>query len=215
MRLNLILIMLLAANISFAQNDDFPDYRGKREAFLKVQEKEIRTDLASFSMGGLDESIGKLPLKSIPVTEMKENSISFKGNGMEVNIQAGFFEPAKHKIFYYNNPDNNTKYVVRIDNKGFYGNYGQMPKTTIERVTVLINGDTVAIPQAAYADLFNPVFYTHKDGEAKTRNNVFMSNDGKRIYVYMIREDFNGGSYEVTWVIQDKKYFKRVVDFGF
>jgi hypothetical protein len=43
---------------------------------------------------------------------------------------------------------------------------------------------------------------------------VYRSADGKRIYIYMLKRE-TGGSYEVTWVIQDKKYLRRIIDFGF
>jgi hypothetical protein len=48
----------------------------------------------------------------------------------------------------------------------------------------------------------------------KSYNKVFVSPDKKKVYIYMLNRD-NLGSYEVTWVIQDKKYLRRVVDFGF
>ncbi len=48
----------------------------------------------------------------------------------------------------------------------------------------------------------------------KSHNSVLVSADGRKIYIYMLKRE-SGGSYEVTWVIQDKKYLRRVVDFGF
>jgi hypothetical protein len=34
------------------------------------------------------------------------------------------------------------------------------------------------------------------------------------MYVYMLNRD-DTGSYEITWVIQDRKYLRRVLDYGF
>ena len=134
--------------------------------------------------------------------------ISFS-NSSSVTINAEPFVPAKHKLFYYD-----KKYLLRIDNKAFFGDYGKVPKTAIANVTVVIGGDTIAIPREAYADLFNPVFTYNEAGVNKSHNSVYLSADGKKIYIYMLKPE-TGGSYEVTWVIQDKKYVRRVVDFGF
>jgi len=89
-----------------------------------------------------------------------------------------------------------------------------VPKTYIQNITVIVDKDTVAIPPTAYSDLYNPIFSVNERGVQKTNNKVLLSGDGRKIYIYMLKPE-TGGSYEVTWVIQDKKYLKRVVDFGF
>ena len=75
--------------------------------------------------------------------------------------------------------------------------------------------DTVNIPASAYFDLYNPG-YTFPDGSGnrKTKDGVYLSADKQTFYIYMQNND-DTGSYEVTWVIQDKKYLRRVLDFGF
>jgi hypothetical protein len=107
------------------------------------------------------------------------------------------------------------KYLVKIDNKPFYGSFGKLPKTTIEKVVVIMNNDTIPVPPTAYADLYNPSFtYRDASGTQRTLNSVYLSNDKRKVYIYMLNKD-EAGSYEVTWVIQDKKYLRRVVDYGF
>ena len=210
MRFNLsFIILIFISGASKAQNDLHPDYRSKRELFTRIIEKDIRSDIAAFSMGGIEESVGKLPLRSLPVAATGPDFIQFEGEGIQVSIKAGVFEPLKHKLGYYDD-----KYLVKIDNKPFFGDYGKIPRTTIQQVRMIFNRDTILVPQAAMSDLYNPIF-TYKDGGVeKSYNNVFISADGKRIYVYMLKRE-TGGSYEVTWIFQDKKYLKRVVDFGF
>ena len=203
------LIFTLSYGPAVAQNDDYPDYRSKRELFTRIVEKDIRSDIASFSMGGIEESVGKLPLKRLPVTDIQPTSITFEEGNMKAIIQTGVFNPDKHKMGYYN-----EKFLAKIDNKGYFGNYGKIPKTTIEKVMVIVDRDTINVPAAAYADLFNPILSYKEGGVEKSYNGVFRSADGRKIYVYMLKREA-GGSYEVTWVIQDKKYLKRVVDFGF
>lgn len=208
-----ILTFYIALNV-FAQSDDIPDYRDKRFWFKRLTEPDYRNDLASFTMGGIDESIGKKPLKKFALTELSSNLISFQENDVKVIIKSVPFEAAKHKLTYYTAEDN-KKYVVRIDNKPFFGDYGSVPKTQIESVTVIFGYDTLSLPKEAFFDIYNPVFFFNQSGEQKTRNAVYLSNDGKKIYIYLIKEEEGVGSYEVTWIINDKKYIKRVIDFGF
>ncbi|HEY0678912.1 MAG TPA: hypothetical protein VGD17_11540 [Chitinophagaceae bacterium] len=210
MRNILLVCSLLMYFTSFSQDRDFPDYRSKKENFLRIQEKDIRADVASFSIGGMDESIGKGTLASIPATSYGTDYITFTGSDITVTIKAGVFDPTKYKLQYYN-----KEHLVRINGKPYYGKYGEVPRTTIASVTVLIGKDTVAIPAAAYADLYEPDFtYRDASGTVKSYNKVFLSPDNKKIYIYMLSRD-NLGSYEVTWVIKDKQYVRRVIDFGF
>lgn len=208
-RIILSALLIYIGNQCHAQNDDFPDYRSKKDIFTRITEKDIRSDIASYSMGGIDESIGKLPLKTVPVTSFGDNFISFANDNIQVTISGGKFSPYKHKLGYFE-----EKYLVKIDSKPFFGNYGKVPKTTIENVSVVIDNDSVSIPATAYSDLYNPIFTVREGGVQKSNNKVYLSADGHKMYIYMLKQE-SGGSYEVTWVIQDKKYLRRVVDFGF
>lgn len=204
----LCLLMIGIQSVTFAQ-DEFPDYRSKKDNFNKVREKDIRGDLAAFAMAGIDESTGKLPLNSIPIKDYGRNYMTFEGNDIRVTVRSAPFDQAKHKLTYYD-----TKYLTKIDTKPFYGNYGKLPKTVIESVTVTIGKDTVAIPPAAYADLYNPTFnYTDASGNLRSLNAVYLSPDKHHIYIYMLNKE-TVGSYEVTWVIMDKTFQRRVLDFG-
>ena len=198
-------------NVSFAQ-EEYPDYRSKRELFSKIMEKDIRSDIASFSMGGIEESVGKDPLKTVPIAGYGSNFISFEENNIKVTIQSAAFNPSKHKFTYYD-PEKKD-YLLKIDSKPYYGDYGKMPVTTVSKVTVIIDRDTIEIPPAACTDLCNPIMTFTEGGKVKSQNKVLLSADGHKLYVYLLKTE-SGGSYEATWVIQDKKYIKRVVDFGF
>jgi hypothetical protein len=209
MRILSVVSLLLISCLSYSQSGDYPDYRSKKELFTRIQEKDIRNDLASFTMGGLDESIGKLPLKTIPATSFGSDFITFGGNNIEVKITTAPFDKTKHRLGFYE-----KDYLVKIDNKPYFGDYGKVPKTFVQSVIVIIDRDTINVPQAATTDLCNPILSFTEKGVQKTNNKVYLSNDGRKIYVYMLKREA-GGSYEVTWVFQDKKYLRRVVDFGF
>jgi hypothetical protein len=79
---------------------------------------------------------------------------------------------------------------------------------------VLIDKDTIPIPVTAYTDLCN-VSFTYRDnsGTERSNNGVYLSKDDRKVYIYLLNKDGKGG-YEVTWVIQDKKFLRRVLDYG-
>ena len=202
------LLTIFIASAVTAQDLDFPDYRSKKDNFSKISEKDIRADVASFALAGVDESIGKAPLSSLPVKEVGSNYMIFEGNNIQVTIRTGVFFPSRHKMMYV------EKHLLRIDNHPYYGGtYGIAPQTTIQSITVVVGADTVAIPPNAYSDLYDPQFSFNEGGSTRSRNGVFLSNDKHTFYIYML--NINGGGSEFTWVIRDKQYLRRVVDFGF
>ena len=88
MRILLSVLLLSTAFTSLAQ-DDFPDYRSKKDNFIKIAQKDIRGDLASFSIAGIDESTGKGKLKSIPSTYTDATTMKFEGNNVPINSREG------------------------------------------------------------------------------------------------------------------------------
>jgi len=209
MRIILILALIGSSVICFAQDEDFTDYRRKTENFSRIYDKDIRSDLASFTIGGIEESLNKTPLKKLPVVQYSGNSITYDSNQIRVIIKSGVFFGSKHKLLY------EGKHLVKIDGKPYYGNYGKMPETTIAEVMAIIGSDTVRVPPNAFADLYNPSFtYSDASGITRSQDGVYLSADKRKIYIYMLNKD-NAGSYEVTWIIQDKNYLRRVVDYDF
>lgn len=197
-----------------AQDDLFPDYRSKRDQFKRLTEPTYKNELATFTMGGIDESMGKQPLEKLPLLKANDTEIVFGNDDIKVVIAARPFDPAKNKIQYFTGEDN-KKYAVRINNKAFFGNYGMVPKTELKSIHIVFDEDTVALPKEAFSDIFNPAFYYKENGQSKTRNGVYLSPEGKRIYVYLLQNESGTGSFEATWIIDNRKYVKRVVDFGF
>jgi len=204
MRITIIgLMLVLTGSTCFSQDLDFPDFRQKRDNFARIREQDIRNDVASFALAALDESIGKGQLTTVPVKDFGVNFMSFQNDHIQVIIKTGIFTPAKHKLM------KQEDHILRIDGKPYYGAVpGEAPHTTIESITVV-----VAIPREAYFDLYEPRFSYNENGETRTRNGVFLSNDKRTFYIYMFNND-NGGV-EYTWVIRDKQYLRRVVDWGF
>jgi hypothetical protein len=212
MRFLLSFIFLAFVFTCAAQDDDMPDYRSKRDNLLKIPEKDIQAGVATFTMAGIDISNGKAPIASIPVKDFGNDFLTFDSGNLKVTIKAGDFTPAKHKLFYI------EKYLVRIDGKAYYGSYGKLPKKNIQSISVIIGLDTVNIPPAAFADLYEPALTYAQGGEDKSLDGVYFTTDRqgasfKDVYIYMLCNDGRGG-YEVTWVIRDKKYYRRILDFN-
>jgi hypothetical protein len=206
---NLICIFLTLSGLSaMAQDLDYPDFRTKKDNFAKINDKDIRADVASFALAAVDESIGKAPLASIPVVDYGPNFMKYADDKIQVIIKTGFYLASKHKLMIQEG------HLLRIDGKPYYGGiYGQPPHTTIESVTVVVDKDTVPIPPTAYVDLYDTKFSFNENGATRTRNGVFLSNDKHTFYIYMLNIDNKGTEY--TWVIRDKQYLRRVVDYGF
>ena len=209
MKTSTLIIALLISFSTLAQSNlDFQDTRRKNESFTKVREPEIRGDLAAFTLSGIPESIGKQDFTKIPITSFSTDSMVFEGEGIKALIKTTPFDESQHKLTY------DEKYLVRIDKKTYYGGYGRVPFKAVSEVSLLVDGDTVAIPSVAFSDLYNMNFTYNDKGVQRSRNGVYLSKDGKRIYIYALSRD-NTGSYEVTWVIQDKSYYRRVLDYDF
>ena len=187
---------------------DYQDTRRKNESFAKLPKTQIRADLSTFTLSGIGEAVGKDELKKISFTTFGADFMNFEGDNIKASIKLLPFDKTKHKLDY------DEKYLIRIDRKTYYGDYGKIPKTYIGNISIIEDNDTVAIPPAAYTDLYNlNLTYTDK-GTLRSRNGIYKSKDGHRIYLYLFCKDATG-SYEVTWIVQDKKYLRRVLDYGF
>ena len=208
MRILVCLLLVLGGLSAIAQDLDYPDFRSKKDNFAKIRDKDLRSDVASFALAAVDESIGKAVLPSVPVVDYGPNFMKYSNDRITVLIKTGIFLASKHKLMQ------SEGHLLRIDGKPYYGGiYGQPPHVTIESITVVVDKDTVAIPPAAYIDLYDPKFSFNENGATRTRNGVFLSNDKHTFYIYMLNIDNKGVEY--TWVIRDKQYLQRVVDFGF
>ena len=89
-----------------------------------------------------------------------------------------------------------------------------MPVRNISSIIMTIDNDTINIPAIAYSDLYNVNFTYSDKGTQRSRNGIYRSKDGHKVYLYIFSKD-NTGNYEVTWIMQDKKYWRRVLDYDF
>ena len=208
MRIVFSLLFLCSGLAVLGQDYDFPDFRQKKDNFSHISDRDIRSDVSTFCLAGVDESVGKPSLPGVPVVDYGPNFMKYADDHIQVIIKTGIFLAAKHKLMQQEG------HLLRIDGKPYYGGvYGQPPHTTIESITVVVDKDTVPIPSTAYFDLYDTKFSYNENGATRSRNGVFLSNDKHTFYIYMLNIDNKGTEY--TWVIRDKQYLRRVVDFGF
>ena len=190
----------------FSQNPDMPDSRRKTESFERYHTKDVRAELSTFTIAGIGEGAATTPMVKVPYTSVGKDSIVIEGSGIKAEVKTAPFDPSKHKLNY------DDKYLVRIDHRPYYGAYGKIPQTEISNVTMIIRGDTVVIPPAAYNDLYNLHFTYLDKGVERTTDAVYISHVGQRVYLYLYSRN-KTGNYEVTWIIQDRRYLRRILDY--
>ncbi len=193
-----------------AQDTIIPDFHGDKESFEKIKNKIIRKEVATFTIAGEEEDKSKIKLMSIPVNGFNDTSVIFLKDSIKVVIKTTRFDKSKHKLQYID------KYLVKIDNKPFWGTDGEIPAEAIKSVEITNGATRFMIPKSAINDLFNPNLCrrTKNNNKPDCSTSVYISNDRKRLYITMLNSDGAGG-YEITWIIQDKTYLMRVIDYGF
>lgn len=191
-------------------SQEITDTRRDRESFRKFRIPELRTDLASFTFGGITESTLAPKLKKISPAIITKDSLVIEGDGIFAKVLLKPFDPSAHRINY----DFDEKTPIRIDKRAYYGDYGIMPLSSVASITMVVDGDTIDIPQMAYSDLMNMNFTYVSNGTKLTADAVYISKDGKNIYLYLFSNN-RKGNYEVTYIISDKKYLRRVLDYDF
>lgn len=201
-----VLVLLFFYEGSYSQ--DFTDTRKRNESFVRLQPPVVRSEVAHFSFKGISESAQAPKLREITPLIVKKDSLVFKEDNIYAKVNLVPFDPKAHKLNY------DEKTLIRIDRRTYYGNYGNIPATSIGSVLMIIDGDTVNIPPIAYQDLHNMNFTYLDKGILRTRDAIYFSKDGRRLYLYLFSKD-NTGSYEVTFIFQDKQYARRVLDYGF
>src|ERR1700735_4950931 len=143
MRIVFLLLILLSGLSVFAQDLDFPDFRQKKDNFSHISDKDVRSDVSTFCLAGVDESVGKPTLPSVPVVDYGPNFMKYADDHIQVIVRTGIFLAAKHKLMQQEG------HLLRIDGKPYYGGiYGQPPHTNIESATAVVDKEHVPISPA-------------------------------------------------------------------
>jgi len=158
-----------------------------QEGFMKLTDDVIKSEIASFSLKGSSlvkmDSVSRIKLEEVPAKKCSDKFIVFeKGNLYNSEI-----------IVSIEVENDSLITVVRL----LSGRYGQY-----------------FLPDSAIAGISAPDFCTKstKRGKPiKSNCKVYRSEDKRRVYIYM-RNGKGADRYEVTWIIQDEKYYARVID---
>lgn len=181
-----ISFMMLMINIGYGQDDNRSLYKGN-ESFLNLPEGIIKNEIAFFSKKAANNqnSFTEILLNEIPLKKCSDSFVFFeKGNLYASEI------------------------IISINSKSV----GQ--SKFLEEVFYTHYKYGFALPDSAITDMYAPVFctdYTKKGKPVASSCKVYQSEDERRIYIYMINGQVSN-RYEVTWVIQNDKYYARVID---
>jgi hypothetical protein len=174
--------------VDFGQeNDDNRAIYKEDESFLKLPDGEIKREIASFSIKASNKlkNFQKAKVNEIP---LKKCSDSF-----------AFFE--KGNIYA-------SEIIVSIEIEN------TSSKSKIAYIQYLHYKYGFDLPDSVIKDIYDPIFchsYTKSNKPIASDCKVFRSEDERRVYIYMLNGQ-GDRRYEVTWVIQDDRYYGRVID---
>ena len=185
------------------------------DSFTTLTDTRLRREIAMFasapSFEKEFEKAPKLELNEIPLKNCADNSVEFLGEGVNVVIEKMPFDTTGHQLGYTDH------FLNLIDGKLFWGTDGGVPREKLKSIVVRLGNLKETLSAKAMDGIFEPNL-CYKDRKTKVfvhaYPKIFRSNDGKRVYIYMVNSDGAGG-YEVTWIFQNGKYLRRVVDYGF
>ena len=138
----------------------------------------------------------------IPISEEKDKEIIFSNKAIEVKIVENKFDKNKHSLNYVKNYPNQ---ISKIDGKDYWGTDGEIPKTEYKSITIKFNNSTLELPKDALENLYEPNLSSTKVNFDKVNNTIYIS---------AMNSDGAGG-YLVIWKIENGKYKKRFVAYGF
>jgi hypothetical protein len=183
------IIMLLIGQLSFGQkNEDAHTLFKDSESFLFLPDGIIKSEIALFSL--------KTQFSSGNFQKARLNEISLK----KCSNSYLFFE--KGNIWA-------SEITVSIESENI------ALKSQIKEVLLMQYKFGLFLPDSAIKDIYDPIFClccTKKERPIASDCRVFQSEDRRRIYIYMLN-GYDNNRYEVTWVIQDSKYYTRIIDF--
>jgi hypothetical protein len=199
MKLSVISILLFLNLSGLAQ--DYGTYEASNpDSYTHLADKRIKRELARYTTAGqLTAKDTSVRLKYAKEISSATDRAMFKRDSIIVVICSGNFVPKNYKLTY------TDRFITKINGKFPYGVDGEKPTKIIKNIIVIIAKDTIKVPQSAFADLFEPTLYN---------TSVLISKDRKRIYICMSNSD-GAGWYEVTFVIENKRYKQRILDNSF
>lgn len=184
-------------------------YSQTSESYTDLPEGSIKSEVASFAKSaGRTRQIDSVnnKLTEIKLKRCSNDFVYFESGDMIaldklVSIQSKTVTATSNKV-----PGDKA-----------WGMGDSFPLTEVLQVRYIHYKYQLILPDSAIAGLFNPKFCisprkNNKIGKTTSSNcRVYQSQDKRRVYIYMLNGE-GAQQYEVTWVIEDSKYYKRIVD---
>tara|TARA_R110002050_G_scaffold158381_1_gene287659 strand:- start:146 stop:820 length:675 start_codon:yes stop_codon:yes gene_type:complete len=214
-----IILTVLAIQISFGQlatiqdPDGWTNVRkspdGKSEIIQRVYENEVfwydyeetdqEQEWISIYIPKNDYSLGKsepnyivgfihksrlLPLEKLQV---------YSGNNFTFEYELSAFDSTNRII-----DKQDGKWITAIDGRPIWGTDGNFPKTQVDNIKVIIDGQEIEIHEVFYSDIY------------ECDNGISIYKNGDTYFAHQWNSD-GAGAYEIVWVLDKKGLKQRLV----
>lgn len=143
-------------------------------------------------------------LKNINTRLINDSTVKSTSDSFKLTMAFGNFISSKHSI-EYEKPQNESRFVKKIDNKFPWGTDGNIPKKEYKKFQLQIGLQTILIDKETYKDLFEPNLKETK---------IFFDRVSKSYFVTAQNSDAAGG-YTVVWTFKDNTFQSREIFRGF
>lgn len=187
---NIFIILLYCMQLSGEQNDSSNRLSGNNpESWVNVQDTVIKNEVAQFSLTGAPH----------------------RGHG---EVLGAALLPVKLKrcndTFAYF--DRGSIYAIEVIIDIYLTQAAA--NRQIEKIDLIFYKTPLVLPDSAFKGIYGPKVctqFTRKNRPVAADCKAFQSADKRRVYIYMLNGE-GQHRYEVTWVIQDRKYLTRIID---
>jgi hypothetical protein len=144
----------------------------------------------------------------IPAKERSNEKVTFQKDSIKITMTKVPFIPKNNKLRY--SPGDEKKHIesilIKINEKKIWGTDGDLPGNQYGQISVEWGNNKFNLPKKSYDDLFEPnllIGYTH----------VSFDKSNNRLYIFASNSNA-AGSYDVVWIIENRKYIGRVISQG-
>jgi hypothetical protein len=177
----------------------------EKENFDQVGDSLLQKQLAYFcdiTTGTYWKKVS-IKLDTLPLYRLMGNEVVFADGNCTIKIAKRPFNKAMHKLLMSNEGGYNC--LAAIDSLPIWGTDCDTPRYEYNYIDIEIDGKKVAIPPSATNGLYEPSLHFNK---------VYRTKNRRRYFIHVWNSD-GAGAYELTFIIDNGKYLRRVADDGF
>ena len=151
-------------------------------------------------------------LKSVKLIHCDSMSISYKdtveGKHIEFFLSLKKFKKQHHKIKYWVHPEHEYQFCESIDGKEPWGGYYGHPKTEIDKLEILIDGNNLEI-KGEFQDLFNFEMCDSDYRKYFNPNPLLKYDKENQVFYLYVKGGGSADTYFGKFVFNEKKFIKR------